>query len=375
MSQRDFRLDFCRGLALIFIFVDHVPGNPAAHWTLRSYAFCDAAEVFVLISGIASYLAYAPKFERFGFRAGVRAVGRRWLTIYFSHLLLFVGLAIGAALAARHFYGADYIAFLRFGWLFDRPREAIVAALMLRYLPTYVDILPLYLVLLAAAPVLIVAVRRWPAAACIGSIALYVAARLSGVNLVGDSDGSGWNFNPFAWQVLYVAGLTIGHIAKGDGSIRWRSRLWAGAAIGFAAFALLAAAPWDLNETGTMLFNLQLWPAEKTFLAPLRFLNVLALTYLFAFFVPARASIFESRWFAPLLCCGRNSLPVYAAGVVLSCAGYVAITEAQGTPLVHLAVNLVGAASLFLLAAALDRYYRVARLRPLPMPAVSGGAE
>ncbi len=358
MTQRDYRLDFCRGLALIFIFVDHVPGNPAAHWTLRSYAFCDAAEVFVLISGIASYLAYAPKFERFGFVAGVRAVGRRWLTIYLAHLILFLGLAMGTVLAARHFYNADYVAFLRLGWLFQRPREAIAAALVLRYLPTYVDILPLYLVLLAAAPVLIVAVRRSPSAAVAGSIALYLVIRVSGVNLIGDNNGSGWNFNPFAWQVLYVAGLTIGRIAKSGGAIRWRSRFCAAAALGFVAFALIAAAPWDLNESGTGFFNIYLWPAEKTFLAPLRIINVLALAYVFAFFVPPRATIFESRWLAPLLACGRNSLPVYAVGVVLSCAGYLAITEAQSAPVAHVAVNLGGAATLFLLAAGVDWYYR-----------------
>ena len=36
-TERDYRLDFCRGLALILIFIDHVPGNPASHWTLRSW--------------------------------------------------------------------------------------------------------------------------------------------------------------------------------------------------------------------------------------------------------------------------------------------------------------------------------------------------
>src|SRR5487761_81756 len=66
-SDRDYRLDFCRGLALIVIFIDHVPGNPLSNWTLRKFAFCDAAEVFVLISGISSYLAYGGKLEREGF--------------------------------------------------------------------------------------------------------------------------------------------------------------------------------------------------------------------------------------------------------------------------------------------------------------------
>jgi hypothetical protein len=45
--ERDFRLDFCRGVALIVIFIDHVPGNPLSSWTLRNFSFCDAAEVFV----------------------------------------------------------------------------------------------------------------------------------------------------------------------------------------------------------------------------------------------------------------------------------------------------------------------------------------
>src|SRR5271155_2606040 len=65
-GERDFRVDFCRGLALIVIFIDHIPGNPIANFTLRNFGFCDAAEVFVLISGFSTYLAYASKLDRLG---------------------------------------------------------------------------------------------------------------------------------------------------------------------------------------------------------------------------------------------------------------------------------------------------------------------
>ncbi|HEX5454837.1 MAG TPA: OpgC domain-containing protein, partial [Stellaceae bacterium] len=57
-SQRDLRLDFFRGLALIFIFVDHVPANFLSYFTLHSTAFFDAAEVFIFISGFTAALVY-----------------------------------------------------------------------------------------------------------------------------------------------------------------------------------------------------------------------------------------------------------------------------------------------------------------------------
>lgn len=56
--------------------------------------------------------------------------------------------------AARHFSGADYLEYVHIKWLTESPREAAVAAVTLRYLPTYLDILPLYLVLLGIAPML-----------------------------------------------------------------------------------------------------------------------------------------------------------------------------------------------------------------------------
>ena len=51
-AGRDLRLDFFRGLALFCIFVDHLPDNMVSQFTLQSVMFGDAAEVFILISGL-----------------------------------------------------------------------------------------------------------------------------------------------------------------------------------------------------------------------------------------------------------------------------------------------------------------------------------
>jgi hypothetical protein len=61
-NDRDLRIDFLRGLALLFIFIDHIPDNGLAHFTLRNFGFADAAEVFVLLAGFSAVLAYKRSF-------------------------------------------------------------------------------------------------------------------------------------------------------------------------------------------------------------------------------------------------------------------------------------------------------------------------
>ena len=43
--ERDLRLDFFRGVALLWIFIDHIRGNSLAAITLQRFSFIDAAEI------------------------------------------------------------------------------------------------------------------------------------------------------------------------------------------------------------------------------------------------------------------------------------------------------------------------------------------
>lgn len=353
-TERDLRLDFFRGLALIVIFIDHVPNNPIATWTLHNFAFCDAAEVFVLISGISTYLAYGSRLERQGFGACTRAVSRRWCTIYGAHLLMLAGLWAVTTVVSRHFWALDYVDSLRLKWLYESPREALFSALTLSYLPRFLDILPLYLVLLAAAPLILTLVRRdWRLALGLSGL-IYVAAWLGGLNLVEGKEHHGWYLNPLTWQFLYTMGIVWGHLGKTSAQRMPWSWRWAAGASALVFFGALSGAfgPWSIPVSShPWLF---LWPFEKTFLAPLRILNVMALSYLVAFFIRPQARLLRSSVAAPLLSCGRHSLPVYALGVVLSCLGLIAVTESAGAPIVHATVNLVGIPAMILLAAALE---------------------
>ena len=97
--MRDLRLDFFRGLALICIFIDHIPGNLLGRLTLRNFGFSDAAEAFVLIAGISSAMSYAD-------RSGEASrIGRRIGKIYVAQLGLLLTTAacisIGFLLSGR----------------------------------------------------------------------------------------------------------------------------------------------------------------------------------------------------------------------------------------------------------------------------------
>src|SRR5271155_2135901 len=89
-ANRDYRLDFFRGLALLFIFIDHIPDNTMSYFTLRSFAFCDAAEVFIFISGYTAALAYGPVFDREGVAMGIARIYRRGWALYNAPPFLFM---------------------------------------------------------------------------------------------------------------------------------------------------------------------------------------------------------------------------------------------------------------------------------------------
>src|SRR5207253_10902941 len=86
---RDLRLDLFRGLALWLIFLDHVPNNIVAWFTIRNYGFSDATEIFIFISGYTAAFVYGRAMVERGFIvAGARILKRSW-QIYVAHASLF----------------------------------------------------------------------------------------------------------------------------------------------------------------------------------------------------------------------------------------------------------------------------------------------
>lgn len=369
-GARDLRLDFFRGLALIFIFVDHVPGNLFAHFTFKNFGFSDAAEIFIFISGYAAALAFGKSFARQGFGAGTKRVARRIGGIYVAHILLLIVCVGGIAVAARAFQNPLYYEFINLVPFAYEPMEAIWRALALNHHLVYLNILPLYIALLAWFPLLFWLLQRHPALALAASLAVYAVARVTGLNLPSYPNDDGWFFNPFAWQLLFSIGAVLGH-AVGRGFVLPRSRWMVTAAVLYAAFALVVIAPW------TKLPGLEGWrlvrgdllaPMDKSGLSPWRLAHILAIAYLVAIIVKAEAAWLGRHWARAVIVCGRSSLDIFTLATILCFVGLFLMVEAGRDLWIQIAINAGG---IFLMVAVANWLLRrKAQVNPGTLPAM-----
>jgi hypothetical protein len=240
---RDLRLDLFRGIALWLIFLDHIPFNVVNWVTIRNYGFSDAAEIFVFISGYTAAFVYARAMREKGpIGASARILKRAW-QVYVAHVFLFV-----IYLAEISYVGAKFDnplfaeEFNLFGFL-RSPDVILTQALILKFKPVNMDVLPLYIVLLLAFPPLLWSLLRSPNLALLGSGILYVLARKFGWNLPAFPAGK-WYFNPFAWQFLFVFGAWCA--LGGAQQLAWalRSRIVLAIAVAYLLYRYVPALSW-----------------------------------------------------------------------------------------------------------------------------------
>lgn len=350
--DRDLRVDIVRGFALWAIFVNHTPGNVMGAVTPRNYTLSDATEAFVLLAGYAAGLAYGIVMDRQGwFFAASRVMGRVF-TLYVAHIFLLVVFTAQVGFSAERLDAAAYLDELHLDPFATDPYRALLEALMLRYQPSFLNILPLYIVVLAMFAVAMPLMRR--AWLMLGlSAALWLAARLFDLSLPSWR-GEDWFFNPLAWQLLFFIGCALGYRPPAGRPIavpwrRWTGGLcWALLAAG-AVMTVLIYFHWDFAEARLPAFAPWLAAIDKASLHPLRLATMLALTYLIAHLVSRDAAWLRSDPGLVLALLGQQALPVFCVGIALSFLGRLAL-EASDAWWMQAVVNLLGAAALVALA-------------------------
>src|SRR6476619_7179822 len=204
-TGRDLRLDLFRGIALWLIFLDHIPSNLVAWGTLRNYGFSDATEIFVFVSGYTAAFVYGKEMRERGFIiAGARILRRTW-QIYVAHVFLFAIYLAEISYVATSFENPLYAEEMGVLDFLKQPDVTIIQALLLKFKPVNMDVLPLYIVLLLLFPPTLWMLLRRPTLALGASVVLYAASWEFEWNLAAYPDGT-WYFNPFAWQLLFVFG-------------------------------------------------------------------------------------------------------------------------------------------------------------------------
>ena len=367
-AKRDARLDMFRGLALVMIFINHVPGTVYESFTNRNFGFSDAAEAFVFMSGVAAGLAYSGRFRTGSFWLATAKVWARARQLYYVHLTItLLSLAIFAA-AALWFGLPEVLTKNNLASLFTKPLSTIIGIPLMTHQLGYLNILPLYTVLLLATPLLLFVGLRHPLWLLGASVALWAIAGQFRLNLPNFPTPGGWFFNPFAWQVLFVTGLLCGAAMKQGRRFFPRTQLLFGIClfwvvlvlfwvkfhpVGGAGMAFLGA----MNKIG---FPFYITAFDKTFLSLPRLSHALALFYVLAS-IGALRHFAQTSWAAPLRLLGRQGLAVFAAGTVLSMALQAIRTPLAADPLRDGVLLATGLALLLALAWVLTRTAEMAR--------------
>lgn len=368
--ERDLRADVCRGLALWMIMVNHMPGNGLSALTLRQFALSDAAEAFVLLAGYAAAFAFAGQADRKGLTFAVAAVLRRIGVLYVAHIFLLVLFTAQVGASARALDRAFYIDELALDPLGDDPYATLSQALVLRFQPHFLDILPLYIVLLALLiPALALRRHGW---ALLGvSVAVWLVARWADVNFLL-LNGDGWQFNPLAWQLLFFCGFLIGQAVRGrpGPGLPPRNAGLAGLAVLIVTLGLAWQLSWqfrpDWGEELSGPLAAMLVQVDKTSLHPARLASILALAYLVGHFVPRDWPALRGPVLRPFLRMGQHSLPVFCGGILVSFLGRLAL-EAEDGPGMLALVNILAFLLLAGIAAVADWFRRQERA-PAALP-------
>ncbi len=163
---------------------------------MRNYGFSDATEIFVFISGYTAVIAYARMMQRAGWLRTAARIYRRVWQLYVAHILLFVAFTAQIVWVSVASDMPSLIDEMELMGLGQNPYQALLEAALLKFRPVNLDVLPLYIVLLAAFPLVLPAVLRCPLGVIAASLILYAATCHYGWNLPAYPDNKVWYFNP-----------------------------------------------------------------------------------------------------------------------------------------------------------------------------------
>jgi hypothetical protein len=332
------------------IHVDHVTSNPLTKFTYQAIGFSDAAEIFVLVSGIACGIAYPRAFARGGHWGLAGSVLKRIARIY-AYYVLTTLVVVSIAFLAMKYLNVE-LEFYDF-----EPGDTVgtfVRALAMIQPTPYAGILVLYIILTVAVVPAFVLARGSPK-----FLLLAVSALIWGAAQIIDTTQLTPNlfFNPFAWQFLFSIGVMFG-VDRELGSptlgylqgLRWVLLLaWSIVLIALCIRILSIRSIFDVHA---LRLDPSVATAMKQNLAPLRLIHFLSVAYLVSSYFATHSRILKFRLASPLIMMGANSLQVFCFSLVLSHALNVLILVHTPSLAEWLALDVVAFAALAVAAAA-----------------------
>jgi hypothetical protein len=342
-------VDFWRGFALVTIFINHIPGIYFERFTFRNVSIADSAELFVFLAGWALWLSAGRSGSTHTAAQLVSRLGGRAVTIYAAQILI-SSVAIGMlAFAARYHGNPLLLEWHNAAAVFYDPVNTHIGLVLLTHQLGYFDILPLYVVLMLAAPFIVLFHRWTPKGLAWAALALYLTTLFFRISVPSWPKEGAWLFNPLAWQMVFILGFVM---AQEQGVGRFVREHILIIRIVSAPIVLLGAAAalmkWWPDPTKVPDPKL-LFIISKSYVTPIRLLQFLALIACFSAAYPyiMRLAPRPVR-FCSLL--GRNSLSVFCIASLLSLGAQIIRFVYNGGVALDAAILVVGVAILGLTA-------------------------
>lgn len=207
--KRLIALDMLRGYALVCIMLDHMPDSALRSFTLANFSIFDAAELFVLLSGFLVGMVWQVVEGRGDSRTAQWRFARRafevWRALVFGGLVMALVSAGLLALELEHSAIWNQYAV----WVLENPLGYLGVLATLWLQPNLLDVLAVYVILLALVPVLIPMMQRYPLGFAAASFVVWCLAPVLNAFVPNHRPG-GLLFNPFGWQMLFFSGIAMG---------------------------------------------------------------------------------------------------------------------------------------------------------------------
>jgi hypothetical protein len=348
--ERDLRVDLLKGLALCMVFVDHIEAlagvRVVSGWTLQALGPSDAAELFVLLTGLVVGRSYSRRLEQSSL------VATQWHALRRAWRIYAVFVAAGLA--------AVFMVKLAPSDVFERPsfdllRQATFTAsatsiLSLRLIPFGFHFFPLYIVFLLFAPGVVLIMRRSVLAGLVPAVILYatVQAFRAEPAVAWFADQRMWVFNPFAWQLAFVIGLAGGvmwskpaECEADENAVRsagpglrfalvrpsWTWFVWTSCLIVLILGWFLKHSPHTIvgEPASHVSREFVTHLSDKPNLGLFRLLHGLAVMSCLLLLISNSARLLVIPLAKPLITCGQHSLLVYTCGLLLTYANVIVL--------------------------------------------------
>ncbi len=315
----------------------HLP-TWASNLSNQTFGFVSGAEGFIFLAAfMVGQIQYRAQKKR-GERGAMFDIAKRTFRVYIYHCGLLAVAFTLVALIGVEFHREALRNLL--SYYLQSPRQAIIAAVLLQYRPSLLDILPMYVVFMALTPLARKVASRWSwepviyvsfliwAGAQFGLRAwVYRHVNLLGFKVPENSTGA---FDLFGWQLLWMAGLALGTIYAESLTLD---------KTGDKAAEELRISPWLLTMSflvASVLLvlrycpvdhwidpNVYGWLIDKWHLAPVRIIDFAALAIVLVTYGSRIAAI---PIFPPLARLGRASIEVFSVHI-LCCLGADALSH------------------------------------------------